>query len=109
MFETEGKTIKKFEETGFADEKVSEGFNGKILKSSFIRISDMLHQFEEGALSTQLDLFDPVAMTLISSQRDTAIEPDDQIIAGTQMPVVKEGYEMKRRLKSLNKTMMVKQ
>ena len=90
MFETEGKTIKKFEETGFADEKVSEGFNGKILKSSFIRISDMLHQFEEGALSTQLDLFDPVAMTFISSQRNTATEPDDRIIAGTQMPVVNE-------------------
>ena len=70
----------------------------------------MLHQFEEGALSTQLDLFDPVAMTLISSQRDTAIEPDDRIIAGTQMPVVNEELrEMKRRLKSLNKTMMVKQ
>ena len=29
-------------------------------------------------------------MTFISSQRDTATEPDDQIIAGTQMPVVNE-------------------
>ena len=90
MFDTTGKEIKKFEETGFADAQVSEGFSGKILKSNFIRISDMLHQFEEGALSTQLDLFDPVAMTFISSQRDTAIEPDDRIIAGTQMPVVNE-------------------
>ena len=90
MFDTTGKEIKKFEETGFADAQVSEGFSGKILKSNFIRISDMLHQFEEGAYSTQLDLFDPVAMTFISSQRDTAIEPDDRIIAGTQMPVVNE-------------------
>ena len=90
MFDTTGKEIKKFEETGFADAQVSEGFNGKILKSNFIRISDMLHQFEEGAYSTQLDLFDPVAMTLNLSQRDTAIEPDDRIIAGTQMPVINE-------------------
>jgi hypothetical protein len=90
MFDTTGKEIKKFEETGFADAQVSEGFNGKILKSNFIRISDMLHQFEEGAYSTQLELFDPVAMTLNLSQRDTATEPDDRIIAGTQMPVVNE-------------------
>ena len=90
MFNTTGKEIKKFEETGFADAQVSEGFNGKILKSNFIRISDMLHQFEEGAYSTQLELFDPVAMTLNSSQRDTETEPDDRIIAGTQMPVVNE-------------------
>ena len=90
MFDTTGKEIKKFEETGFADAQVSEGFSGKILKSNFIRISDMLHQFEEGAYSTQLDLFDPVAMTLNLSQRDTAIEPDDRIIAGTQMPVINE-------------------
>ena len=90
MFDTTGKEIKKFEETGFADAQVSEGFSGKILKSNFIRISDMLHQFEEGAYSTQLDLFDPVAMTLNLSQRDTATEPDDRIIAGTQMPVINE-------------------
>ena len=90
MFDTTGKEIKKFEETGFADAQVSEGFNGKILKSNFIRISDMLHQFEEGAYSTQLELFDPVAMTLNLSQRDTATEPDDRIIAGTQMPVINE-------------------
>jgi hypothetical protein len=92
MFDTTGKEIKKFEETGFADAQVSEGFNGKILKSNFIRISDMLHQFEEGAYSTQLDLFDPVAMTLNLSQRDTPPQPDDRIIAGTQMPVVNEEY-----------------
>ena len=99
MFDTTGKEIKKFEETGFADEKVSEGFSGKILKSSFFRISDMLQQFEEGAYSTQLDLFDPVAMTLNSSQRDTPPQPDDRIIAGIQMPVVNEEYRDKATVK----------
>ena len=58
MFDTTGKIIKRFEETGFADNRVSAGFDGKILKSSFVRINDMLKQFEDGAYNAELDLFD---------------------------------------------------
>ena len=58
MFETSGKTIKKYVETGFGDKNITPGYNGKILKSSFLRINDTLKQFEEGAYSSRLELFD---------------------------------------------------
>ena len=72
MFDTTGKTIKKFEETGFADNRVSPGYNGKILKSSFLLITDMLKQFEEGAHNTELDLFNPLNKTLVFQTLETS-------------------------------------
>ena len=96
MFDTTGKTIKKFEETGFADDRVSPGFNGKILKSSFVLINDMLKQFEEGAYNTELDLFDPLG----KEDRFQQIErtsPDDGngIIGGLNLPILSKEYRDK--------------
>ena len=58
LFEERGKIIKRYVETGFSDQNVLPGYDGKILKSSFLRINDTLKQFEEGAYNTELDLFD---------------------------------------------------
>ena len=96
MFDTTGKTIKKFEETGFADDRVSPGFSGKILKSSFVLINDMLKQFEEGAYNTELDLFDPLG----KEDRFQQIErtsPDDGngIIGGLNLPILSKEYRDK--------------
>ena len=65
MFDQTGKTIKKFVETGFASQDVLPGYNGKILKSSFLRINDTLKQFEDGAYNTELDLFNPLSEELV--------------------------------------------
>jgi hypothetical protein len=99
MFDTTGKVIKKFEETGFADNRVSEGFDGKILKSSFVLITDMLKQFEDGAYNAELDLFDVLGKEN-RFQEITRItpgngEPNDNIIAGLNVPILSEEYREK--------------
>lgn len=104
MFDTTGKTIKKFEETGFADNRVSPGYNGKILKSSFLLINDMLKQFEEGAYATELDLFNPLSKE-ITFQKITRTTPEEGngIIAGLDLPILSKEYRDKATLE-LHKT-----
>ena len=97
IFDTRGRTIKKFVDTGFADQTVFPGYNGKILKSSFLRINDTLKQFEEGAYNTELDLFD----TLGKEDRFTQINrteenyENDGIIAGTSTVTLSSLYRGK--------------
>ena len=90
LFDTSGKIVKKYVETGFADQSVFPGYNGKILKSSFLRINDTLKQFEEGAYNTELDLFDPLGgqdrfqeITRTQENYD-----NDGVIAGTSSVVL---------------------
>jgi len=105
MFDTTGKTIKKFEETGFADNRVSPGYNGKILKSSFLLITDMLKQFEEGAHNTELDLFNPFNKTLVfqTLERSENDYENNSIQAGVDTPVLSNEYRNKATL-SLDRT-----
>ena len=94
MFDTAGKTIKKFEETGFADDRVSPGFNGKILKSSFVLINDMLKQFEEGTYNTELDLFDALGKETRFQKTDRLSPAEGNgIIAGLNLPILNNEYE----------------
>ena len=96
MFDTTGKTIKKFEETGFADDRVSPGFNGKILKSSFVLINDMLKQFEEGAYNTELDLFDPLGKEDRFQQIErTSPAEGNGILGGLNLPILSKEYRDK--------------
>jgi hypothetical protein len=97
MFDTTGKTIKKFEETGFADNRVSPGYDGKILKSSFLLITDMLKQFEEGAHNTELDLFNPLNKTLVfqTLERSENDYEKHNITAGVDTPVLSDEYRNK--------------
>ena len=96
MFETTGKTIKKFVETGFGDQSVTPGYNGKILKSNFLRINDSLKQFEEGAYNSELDLFD-----ILGGQRKFQVIPrtspteGNGVIAGTSLPILSKEYRDK--------------
>ena len=96
MFDTAGKTIKKFHETGFADSLVSPGYDGKILKSSFVLINDMLKQFEEGAYNTELDLFDILGSD-VKFDKKTRTSPSEGngIIAGINIPILSEEYRDK--------------
>ena len=98
MFDTTGKTIKKFEETGFADSRVSPGYDGKILKSSFLLITDMLNQFEEGANKTELDLFNPLNEKLPYQKLDKFDYDKNSIIAGLDTPVLSDEYRNKATL-----------
>lgn len=96
MFDTKGKTIKKFEETGFADNRVSPGFSGKILKSSFVLINDMLKQFEEGAYNTELDLFNPLGNAdRFQEIERTSPSEGNGIIAGNNLPILSKEYRDK--------------
>lgn len=101
MFDSSGRIIKKFVETGFADQTVFPGYNGKILKSSFLRINDTLKQFEEGAYNTELDLFDPLGSQdrFQEITRTTPGDGDplekDNIIAGTKLPILSKDYREK--------------
>jgi len=96
MFDTTGKTIKKFHETGFADSLVSSGYDGKILKSSFVLINDMLKQFEEGAYNNELDLFDILGSD-VKFDKLTRTSPSEGngIIAGINIPILSEEYRDK--------------
>ena len=96
MFDTTGKTIKKFEETGFADDRVSPGFDGKILKSSFVLINDMLKQFEEGGLAAELDLFDPLGKDTRFQQIERTSPPEGNgIIAGLNLATLNKDFRDK--------------
>ena len=94
MFDETGKTIKKFVETGFADQTILPGYNGKILKSNFLRINDTLKQFEDGAYNTELDLFDILGSDIKFQTIDRTAEDyeNDGIIAGTSPPVLSDLY-----------------
>ena len=100
LFEERGKIIKRYVETGFSDQNVLPGYDGKILKSSFLRINDTLKQFEEGAYNAELDLFDILGKEN-RFQEITRITPGngepnekDNIIAGLNVPILsKENRE----------------
>ena len=92
MFDQTGKTIKKFVETGFASQKVLPGYNGKILKSSFLRINDTLKQFEDGAYSTELDLFNPLNQKLAFQTLDGFDYEKYSTLAGNNTPVLSKDY-----------------
>jgi len=99
LFEERGKIIKRYVETGFSDQNVLPDYDGKILKSSFLRINDTLKQFEEGAYNTELDLFDILGKEN-RFQEITRItpgngEPNDNIIAGLNVPILSEEYREK--------------
>ena len=100
MFDQTGKTIKKFVETGFASQNVLPGYNGKILKSSFLRINDTLKQFEDGAYNIELDLFNPFNETLVHQSLESTEETynNDSILAGNNTPVLSKEYKNKATL-----------
>ena len=105
MFDQTGKTIKKFVETGFANQNVLPGYNGKILKSSFLRINDTLKQFEDGAYNVELDLFDPLSETAAFQRLEkTKTDYDNSsITAGLYTPVLNPDSDGKATL-DLHKT-----
>ena len=93
MFEKTGKRIKKYVETGFADGKVYPGFNGKILKSSFNKMTDMLNQFEEGAYNSRLELFDILSDKKRYAERTRTTPSDGRgVIAGVNIPILEKQY-----------------
>ena len=94
MFDETGKVIKKFEETRFSDKSLSPGFNGKILRSSFLLVNDMLKQFEDGAYNTELDLFDPLSKdTRFKEVTRTSPEEGNGTIAGLNLPILNSEYK----------------
>jgi hypothetical protein len=98
MFEKTGKTIKKYVETGFADQTILPGYNGKILKSSFLKINDTLKQFEEGAYNAQLNLFDSLGKDSRFTETERLSPGDgvpDNIIAGQNLPILSREYREK--------------
>ena len=105
MFDQTGKTIKKFVETGFASQNVLPGYNGKILKSSFLRINDTLKQFEDGAYNVELDLFNPLSETAAFQRLEkTKTDYDNSsITAGLYTPVLNPDSDGKATL-DLHKT-----
>ena len=105
MFDQTGKTIKKFVETGFANQNVLPGYNGKILKSSFSRINDTLKQFEDGAYNVELDLFNPFSETAAFQRLEkTKTDYDNSsITAGLYTPVLNPDSDGKATL-DLHKT-----
>ena len=105
LFDRTGKTIKMFVETGFANQNVLPGYNGKILKSSFLRINDTLKQFEDGAYNVELDLFDPLSETAAFQRLEkTKTDYDNSsITAGLYTPVLNPDSDGKATL-DLHKT-----
>ena len=98
MFDQTGKTIKKFVETGFASQDVLPGYNGKILKSSFLRINDTLKQFEDGAYNTELDLFNPLSEELVHQTLNGFDYDKSSITAGLDTPVLSKDNSGKATL-----------
>jgi len=96
MFDTTGKTIKKYMETGFADDRVTAGYNGKILRSSFVMMTDMLEQFEQGAYSSRLELFDTLGSDERYRERTrSTASQDGGVLAGVNLPILNEEYQDK--------------
>lgn len=88
LFDTTGKTIKRYIENKIIKNEIPPGFDDNILFSSVDRTTDSLSQFYAGTFGAVLETWDPITNTYVKNQPFTASEKGNGIIAGKYLPRV---------------------
>ena len=91
LYDTTGRTIRKYIENSKADEDIPVGYEGKILWSNMSKSVDALQQFETGAWSSQIHVFNEVTKTY--DVRDLKSSgKGNGITAGRHLPKINSDY-----------------
>mgnify|MGYP001211037321 CR=1 FL=1 len=89
IFDTSGKTIKRFIENKKSDENVPASYDAKILWSCVDRSTDALAQFESGAWGSKIDTFDEVTG---ESKETELVSGENTVMAGKQLPKLAKDF-----------------
>ena len=92
LFDTTGKTIKRYIENKKVGNDLPPGFDDKILFSSIDRTTDSLSQFYAGTFGVVMETWDPITNTYAKNQPFTASEKGNGIIAGKYLPRVNPDF-----------------
>ena len=91
LYDTTGRTIRKYIENSKGDEDIPVGYDGKILWADMSKSVDALQQFETGAWSSQIHVFNEVAKTY--EVRDLKSSgKGNGITAGRHLPKINSDY-----------------
>ena len=91
LYDTTGRTIRRYIENSKADESVPVGYDDKILWSNISKSVDALQQFETGAWSSQIHVFNEVAKTY-EVKNLTSSGKGNGITAGRHLPKINTDY-----------------
>ena len=91
LYDTTGRTIRRYIENSKADESVPVGYDDKILWSNISKSVDALQQFETGAWSSQIHVFNEVAKTYEVKDL-TSSGKGNGITAGRHLPKINTDY-----------------
>ena len=92
LFDTKGKTIKKYKQTDTADRSIEFGFDDRILYSSIKRTSDALTQLRSGTWGTKLEYYDDAEKVYEKPEELTSTGKGFGIIAGKQLTKLNDEY-----------------
>ena len=91
LYDTTGRTIRKYIENSKGDEDIPVGYDGKILWADMSKSVDALQQFETGTWASQLHVFNEVAKTY--EVRDLKSSgKGNGITAGRHLPKINSDY-----------------
>ena len=91
LYDTTGRTIRRYIENSKADESVPVGYDDKILWSNISKSVDALQQFETGAWASQLHVFNEVTKTYEVKDL-TSSGKGNGITAGRHLPKINTDY-----------------
>ena len=89
IFDTTGKTIKRFIENKKSDDGIPASYDAKILWSCVNRSTDALAQFESGAWGSKLESFDEVTG---ESKETELVSGENTVMAGKQLPKLAKDF-----------------
>ena len=89
IFDTSGKTIKRFIENKKSDENVPASYDAKILWSCVDRSTDALAQFESGAWGSKIETFDEVTG---ESKETELVSGENTVMAGKKLPKLAKDF-----------------
>jgi hypothetical protein len=92
LFDSTGKTIKRYILNQKVDTVIPAGFDDKILYYFANRTTRALDQFKSGAFGTVLETWDPITNTYVKAAPFTAKEKGNGIIAGKYLPRVNPDF-----------------
>ena len=91
LFDTEGKTIRRYIENSRGDDYLPPSFDAKILWSNMPKNVDALGQFETGAWSSIIQVFNPLTKTYPTTSL-TSAGTGNGISAGKHLPHINPEY-----------------
>ena len=91
LYDTTGRTIRKYIENSRADESIPVGYDDKILWSNISKSVDALQQFETGAWASQLHVFNEVTKTYEIKDL-TSSGKGNGILGGRHLPKINSDY-----------------